>query len=79
MKTRLFKFPCSYLIYSDSFLALPELLKKRVYARLQEILDAPQAEPRYAYLGREERARIVAILRATHPEFQKFLTARAGP
>ena len=58
LQGHLFQNRCSYLIYSDSFLALPELLKKRVYARLQEILDAPQAEPRYAYLGRGERARI---------------------
>ncbi len=79
LQGHLFENRCSYLIYSDSFLALPELLKKRVYARLQEVLTAPQAEPRYAYLDRPERVRILKILRATHPEFQKYLTARTGP
>lgn len=70
---RLFQHRCSYLIYSDSFLALPPQLKRRVYARLEEILTAPETEPRYAHLGREERSNIARILRETHPEFRTFL------
>jgi len=73
---QLFRNRCSYLIYSDSFLALPLQLKKRVYARLKEILEAENPEPRYAYLGQSERASIASILRETHPEFQTFA---AGP
>lgn len=69
LKGQLFQNRCSYLIYSDSFLALPGQLKKRVYARLAEILSAEDSEPRYAYLGKEERTRIANILRETHPEF----------
>jgi hypothetical protein len=75
LKGRLFKNRCSYLIYSESFLALPPQLKKRVYARLEQILGADETETRYSYLGSEERARIAAILRDTHPEFRTFLTA----
>ena len=70
----LFQNRCSYLIYSDSFLALPVQLKKRVYARLDEILKADSPEPRYAYLGKAERARIANILRETHAEFAAFET-----
>src|SRR4029079_2528034 len=33
LKTRLFKYPCSYLIYSDAFLALPTATKATIYAR----------------------------------------------
>jgi hypothetical protein len=69
LKGQLFQNRCSYLIYADSFLALPAQLKKRVYARLAEILNGENAEPRYAYLGKDERARIANILRETHPEF----------
>ena len=68
----LFQNRCSYLIYSDAFLSLPAQLKKRVYARLNEILKAESPEPRYAYLGKDERARIVNILRETHREFATF-------
>jgi len=72
LKGRLFQNRCSYLIYSDSFLALPPQLKKRVYARLQQILSEENVESRYAYLGKDERTRIATILVATHSEFQTF-------
>ena len=73
----LFQNRCSYLIYSDSFLALPPQLKRRIYARLREVLMAAQSESRYAYLGGDERGRIARILQETHPEFRTFLAANA--
>lgn len=39
LQTRLFKFPCSYLIYSEAFDALPEKMKEKLYRRLWEILS----------------------------------------
>lgn len=69
---RLFQNRCSYLIYSDSFLALPPQLKKRVYARLRQILSGENVESRYTHLGKDERTRIARILRTTHSEFQTF-------
>ena len=78
MKGRLFNNRCSYLIYSDSFLALPPQLTKRVYARLEQILKATTPEPRYSYLGSDERMRIAEILRETHAEFRTFLAAQAS-
>lgn len=66
----LFKNRCSYLIYSESFLTLPKELKKRVYARLAQALQATNPDARYAHLGAEERLRIGRILRETYPEFR---------
>ena len=34
LKQRLFKYPCSYLIYTESFDALPPSVKERIYRRL---------------------------------------------
>ena len=79
LKGRLFSNRCSYLIYSDSFLALPPELRKRIYVRLEQILTGNKAESRYAYLDLKERTRIVNILRETHPDFRKFLAANATP
>ena len=79
LRRHLFQNRCSYLIYSESFLALPPELTKRVYARLEKILTAREAEPRYTYLDREERGRIMEILRETHPEFRKFLATYPTP
>lgn len=72
---RLFQNRCSYLIYSKAFLALPPQLKRRVYERLSQVLQPTQPDPRYAYLDKDERARIVGILRETHPELRPVLAA----
>jgi len=68
LNQRLFKNRCSYLIYSESFLALPKLLKQRIYDGLAAALRAENPDSRYAYLDADERGRIRAILKATHPE-----------
>ncbi len=38
LQTRLFRYPCSYLIYSDSFERLPVAAKDYIYQRLREVL-----------------------------------------
>src|SRR5262249_20800723 len=67
----LFKNRCSYLIYSEAFLALPKLLKDRVYDALDKALRSKTPDERYNYLASDERNRIVAILTATHPDLSK--------
>jgi len=67
LETRLFRNRCSFLINSESFAALPAPLLKRIYARLEHALRPTDPDPRYAYLAAPERARIVTILRQTHP------------
>ena len=76
LKGHLFRNRCSYLIYSEAFLALPDPLKRRVYTRLARILLPNNADSTYAYLGSDERVRILDILRETHPELLKYLPAR---
>ncbi len=79
LKGHLFANRCSYLIYSDSFLQLPAQLKRRVYDRLVRALKATDADPRYAYIGGAERARIAKILRETHPELKTALASSTAP
>src|ERR1700691_381756 len=38
LRTRIFKYPCSYLIYAEAFDAIPEPAKKYIYRRMFEIL-----------------------------------------
>jgi len=66
---RLFKYRCSFLIYSDPFLHLPGALKSRVWERLAAGFTSPVAPPAFDHLGDRERERIVAILADTHPEW----------
>lgn len=66
---RLFKWRCSYMIYSGAFQGLPGVFKEMVYARLAEVLGAVQPVEGYEHLSRGERAVILGILRETIPGF----------
>lgn len=65
LKTRLFRYPLSYMIYSAQFDALPGVARDRIYRRLYDVLTgAPGADP-FAHLSAADRAAILAILRDT--------------
>ncbi|MCC9644114.1 hypothetical protein LOC71_17665 [Rhodopirellula sp. JC740] len=70
LETRLFRYPCSYLIYSDSFHGLPEEVRKRVLEKLNSILNGEDQSETYQHLSSDMRKDILQILRATHPDFQ---------
>ena len=65
LKTRLFRYPLSYMIYSAAFDAEPESVKQRVYARLNEILTGKDHSETYAHLSAADRQAIFEILRET--------------
>jgi hypothetical protein len=68
LKTRTFRYPFSYLIYSPAVDALPEAVRLHLFSRIRAVLqDAPGA-PHYPNLNADQRASIIAILRATKPE-----------
>jgi hypothetical protein len=67
LSTRIFRYPCSYLIYSDSFDALPEPAKGYVYHRLLEILSGQDQSKDFAKLSGEDRRAILEILLSTKP------------
>ena len=65
LKTRLLKFPLSYMIYSPQFQALPEAPKNLVMGRVNDVLAGKIAGPKYAHLTPEIRTAIREILQAT--------------
>jgi hypothetical protein len=75
LQRHIFRNRCSYVIYSEFFLALPDPLKARIYNRLAKALDPVDSDPRYAHLGTVERRRIANILLQTHPEFPRHWPA----
>lgn len=64
LNERVFKFPCSYLIYSDSFDQLPVLVRNHVYRRLYDILTLA-IEDDFDDLTRAQRKTIYQILLET--------------
>jgi len=67
LKRRLFKYPCSYLVYSAAFDALPGEVKDYVYKRLWDVLSREDTSQDFAHLTAADRQAIVEILRDTKP------------
>ncbi len=67
LSTRIFRYPCSYLIYSDAFDSLPEPARGYVYHRLLEILSGRDQSQDFAKLSAEDRRAVLEILLATKP------------
>ncbi len=75
LKTRIFKYPCSYLIYSAAFDALPAPVKDHVLRRLWEVLTGRDTSADFAHLSADDRRAILEILRETKPDLPAYWKA----
>jgi hypothetical protein len=77
---RLFKYRCSYMVYSLTFQHLTAPLKQTVLHRLQTVLEGKDTSSQYSYLSDTERGHIRRILAETLPgapaEWKKALAAK---
>lgn len=71
LQTRLFKYPCSYLIYSPAFDALPDQVRRQVISRLTAILEGREQAPEFSHLTPQMRREILEILVETKPDFSR--------
>jgi hypothetical protein len=62
---RMFRFPLSYMIYSEAFDGMPVAARERIYRRLFDVLTERDKSPRYARLSKDDRRAIFEILRDT--------------
>lgn len=72
LKTRLFRYPLSYMIYDPSFNALPDIAREQVYRKLFEVLTGKDASSRFARLTAADRQAILEILRDTKPDLPGY-------
>jgi hypothetical protein len=72
LKTRLFKYPCSYLIHSPSFRELPAEVREHFFRRLHEILTGRDPKPEFQRMTAEDRRAILEILRETLPDLPTY-------
>lgn len=76
---RIFKYPCSYLIYSSAFDAIPDPARTYVYHRLLEILSGEDKSADFAKLSGADKQAILTILLETKPglpqEWQDYAKA----
>jgi hypothetical protein len=64
---RTFRYPCSYLIYSSAFDAIPDPARTYVYHRLLEILSGHDNSEDFARLSGQDKQAILSILLETKP------------
>jgi hypothetical protein len=65
LKQRLFRYRCSYLVYTDLFEHLPRTARDAIFERLWQILSGQERDQRYKRLTLEDRKAVVEILRDT--------------
>jgi hypothetical protein len=65
LKTRLQKYPLSYMIYSPAFQAMPAAPKQLVMEKIRRVLAGEITDAKYAHLTPEIRSAITEILRET--------------
>ncbi|MEM1353571.1 MAG: hypothetical protein AAGC44_11715 [Planctomycetota bacterium] len=66
LDTRMFRHRCSYMIYTQAFELMPELLKAAVLDRLAHGLKPETKDSLFEHLDAAEREAIHTILRETH-------------
>lgn len=72
LRTRMFRYPCSYLIYSAAFDGLPDRMKAYVAGKLLAVLEGRDDDAAYAHLSSADRRAVSQILHATKPELWKL-------
>ena len=73
LQTRLLRYPCSYMIYSEAFDALPRDAKDAIYKRMVRVLSGAEKDKRYARLSAADRRAVLEILRETKPDFARVV------
>jgi hypothetical protein len=79
LQRRLFRYPCSYLIYSKAFDGLPAPAKDYVYRRLLEVLQGKDRSEPFAHLSSSDRQAILEILCATKPGLPRDWPTQTPP
>jgi hypothetical protein len=72
LRTRLFKYPCSYLVYSPSFDALPSAVKDYILRRVFDVLTGKETGDDFSHLSAADRKAILEILRETKADLPAY-------
>ncbi|HVV46506.1 MAG TPA: hypothetical protein VHC72_14935 [Bryobacteraceae bacterium] len=72
LKTRMFKYPLSYMIYSEAFDNMPAWVRERVYRKLYDVLTNKDTGERYQKIPAADRQAVLEILRDTKPNLPDY-------
>ena len=75
LERRLFRYPCSFLIYSEAFDSLPSAAKDPLYKRLFEVLTGQDRSPAWHALSAADCRAVLEILVETRPNLPGYFRA----
>ena len=78
LQTRMFKYPCSFLIYSEAFREMMPVMKEELLRRLHGILTGKETPPDFAKIPASDRQAILEILRETMPSLPEYWRGGLG-
>jgi hypothetical protein len=78
LETRLFKYPCSFLIHSESYRGLPQSIRDHVEGRLAAIVTGEDDSEEFEHLNAQTKTSIAEILSDTLDGFSERLESVAA-
>ena len=72
LQQRMFRYPCSYLIYSEAFDALPKPALDLLYRKLWLVLTGQAQEKAFAGISLADRKAVLEILRGTKKNLPEY-------
>jgi len=75
LQTRMFRYPLSYMIYSEAFDGMPDQVRERVYRRLYDVLSGRDQSEKFKKLSADDRRAVLEILRETKPGLPEYFKA----
>jgi len=70
-RSRLFRYPVSYMVYAPVTTALPQSARDALFARMRDVLEGRDLDPRYQRLSPDGRQAALEILHETHPDWRE--------
>jgi hypothetical protein len=72
LHTRLFRYPLSYMVYSEVFAAMDETAREQIYRRLYDVLLGRDVSQPFAAMSEGDRRAVLEILRDTKPDLPSY-------
>jgi hypothetical protein len=72
LRNRLFRYPLTYMIYSEAFDSMPAPALDRIYRKLYDVLTGQEKNPIFARVRDEDRRAIYEILLETKPNLPDY-------
>ena len=72
LEKRIFRYPLSYMIYTEAFDSMPEATRERIYRRLFDVFSEKEKSARYARLSTADRQAIREVLMDTKKDLPAY-------